>query len=177
MAERYEELLDAGVRLVAISVDSVGQNAAMVEKLDLPFPFLSDPNRALAIGPLGLRDERDPREIAIPAIVLLDQEGDEVWRWTARDYADRIDEDAVVAAAHSLDLDRVEPEPIAGGTPEPGPRAVKMDTLHVYFRGARFAVVAMRRRHESMREDGMAFIEEMDRYLEALKRRRERLET
>lgn len=147
----------------------------MVEKLDLPFPFLSDPDRTLAIGPLGLRDERDPREIAIPAVVLLNPDGEEVWRWTARDYADRIDEDAVVSAARSLGLRPVEPQPMVAGTPEPGPRAVKMDTLHVYFRGARFAVVAMRRRHESMRDDGLAFIEEMDRYLEALKRRRERL--
>ena len=149
----------------------------MVEKLDLPFPYLSDPDRDLLIGPLGLRDERDPREIAKPAVVLVGPDGDEAWRWVARDYADRIDEQAIVDAAQGLGLGPVGAEPVHPGDPQPGPKAVKMDSLHVYFRGARFAVVAMRRRHEEVREDGMAFIQEMDRFLAVLKERREQQTT
>ena len=173
MAERYEELLSAGARLAAIDVDAPGQHAAMVQKLDLPFPYLSDPDRELLIGPLGLRDERDPREIAKPAVVILGTDGEETWRWVARDYADRIEEGAILGAVSDLGLGPVEPEPVTVGVPEPGPKAVDMDTLHVYFRGARFAVVAMRRRHTEIRDDGMEFIREMDRFLEVLKRRRE----
>ncbi len=159
---------------MAIDVDSPGQHAAMVSKLDLPFPFLSDPDRTRAIEPYGVRDERDPREIAIPAVVLINPAGEEHWRWQARDYADRIDEDSVLTAARGLGLRPVAAEPVASGMPEPGPKAVKMESLHVYFRGARFAVVAMRRRHPDIREDGMAFIEEMDRYLSVLEARRDR---
>lgn len=174
MAERYEEFLEAGARLVAIDVDSPGQHAAMVDKLMLPFPYLSDPDRQAIIGPLGLRDEKDPREIARPAVVIVGPDGEEAWRWVARDFADRIDEAEVLSVVRGLGLGPTEPEPVVPGVPEPGPKAVKMENLHVYFRGARFAVVAMRRRHPEMRDDGMEFIEEMDRFLEALRHRRDR---
>lgn len=174
MAERHEEFLGAGARLAAVDIDTPRQHAAMVEKLRLPFPYLSDPDRDLLIGPLGLRDERDPREIALPAVVVIGPDGEEAWRWVSRDYADRIDENLILDAVGDLRLDPVDPEPMLAGTPDPGPKAVDMDTLHIYFRGARFAVVAMRRRHEGIRDDGMEFIREMDRFLEVLKRRRDR---
>lgn len=160
--------------MAAVDVDSPGQHAAMVAKLGLPFPYLSDPDRDLLIGPLGLRDERDPREIALPSVVVIEPDGEEAWRWVSRDYADRIEEDVILSAVRRLDLDPVDGEPMSLGTPEPGPKAVNMDTLHVYFRGARFAVVAMRRRHEAIRDDGLEFVREMDRFLEVLKHRRER---
>lgn len=172
MAERQNEFLAAGARLAAVDVDTPGQHAAMVEKLGLPFPYLSDPDRDLLIGPLGLRDERDPREIALPAVVVVGADGEEAWRWVSRDYADRIDEADVLDVVRGLGLSAVDAEEMTVGAPEPGPKAVDVETLHVYFRGARFAVVALRRRHETVRDDGMEFIREMDRYLEVLKKRR-----
>ncbi len=146
----------------------------MVEKLSLPFPYLSDPDREILIGPLGLRDERDPRNLARPAVVIIGPDGEEMWRWVSRDYADRIDEDEILAAARHLELDPIEAEPVHPGAPEPSLKAVNMDSLHVYFRGARFAVVALRRRHDEIRDDGKAFIDEMDRFLAVLRRRAER---
>lgn len=146
----------------------------MVAKLDLPFPYLSDPAREVLIGPLGLSDERDPRELALPALVIVGPEGEEVWRWVSRDYADRIDEESVLEVARALELGPVEPVSVRPGTPDPGPQAVDMGSLPAYFRGARFAVVAMRRRHPEIRDDGLEFIREMDRYLDALRLRRDR---
>ena len=63
--------MDAGARVFAISVDPPGRNAAMVEKLSLPFPYLSDPDRSQAIIPYGVADEKDERKIARPSIVLV----------------------------------------------------------------------------------------------------------
>lgn len=144
----------------------------MVSRLDLPFPYLSDPDRSGVIGPLGLRNERDPRDIAIPAVVLIDESGQEAWRWVARDYADRIDETAVIAAAGELGLPPVTAEPVPVGPAQAGSKAVDLDTLDVYFRGARFAVSALRSRHEAISEDATAFIDQMDRYRAALRHRR-----
>ena len=69
MAARYEDFLAAGTRIVAIDVDSPGQHAAMVEKLDLPFPFLSDPDRAGAVTPYGLVNPDDRRGLAYVKLV------------------------------------------------------------------------------------------------------------
>ena len=46
--------------MVGISVDDAGRNAAMVEKLGLPFGLLSDPGGEGAIKPYGVWDEGNP---------------------------------------------------------------------------------------------------------------------
>lgn len=176
MALRYEEFLAAGTRIVAIDVDSPTQHSAMVEKLSLPFPFLSDPDRTGAITPLGLANPSDPRDLAIPAIVLVDPTGTERWRWVSRDFADRIPEDEVVAVVTTLALGPVAAEPIEVAAAEPGPSAVRLDTLADYYRGAKFASMAMYLRmrqfpeaKDAAKAESVAFAEEMDRYIAALR--------
>ena len=44
----------------------------MVDKLNLPFPILSDPDRSLSIEPYRLLNTEDPRGLAIPATVVID---------------------------------------------------------------------------------------------------------
>ena len=175
MAARYEEFLAAGTRIVAIDVDSPGQHAAMVEKLDLPFPFLSDPDRTGAITPYGVANPDDRRDLAYPAIVIVGPDGEEAWRWVSRDFADRIPEDDVVDAATALGLDAVEAEPMVNGVPEPGPAAMPRLDLVPYYKGAKFAALAMYLRlraipeaTESAKAESIAYGAEMDRYLEAL---------
>lgn len=172
MASHHQAFLDAGVRLFGVSVDPPPQQSAMVEKLDLSFPLLSDPDRSRAITPLGLADDEDPREIARPASVLVAPGGEEVWRWLSRDFADRLPEAEV--------LQRVREEgwaPTTQGRPEvgesrPGERAMSLDALIPYFRGARFAALAMGLRHrhlgDAIKEDSKAYVAEMDRYFEAV---------
>lgn len=150
-----------------MSVDSPSQNAAMVEKLSLPFPFLSDPDRTAVIGRFELADPVDRRNIAVPAVVVLAPGGGEVYRYTGRDFADRPVEDEVVAAVGVLGLpptSQALPEVI---DPQPGPEAMPLHGLPFYFRGARFAAVALARRFPEIGEEAGRYIAQMDRYREA----------
>ena len=154
--------------MVAIDIDSPGQHAAMVEKLGLSFPFLSDPDRSLAIEPFGVADPRDPRMLAIPTAVLIAAGGEEVHRRSSSDFADRPTEDALVAAAQQLGLPPVTQEPPRAGTPEPGRSASVVGELGSYFRGAKFAARAMSMRFPEAKESSKAYGAQMDRYIEAL---------
>ena len=83
MEDRFEE---AGLRVAAIVVDPVEQNAAMVEKLLLPFPVLSDP-QADVIRKWGVFNERE--QVAKPAIFLVRPDMSIGHSYVGRDYADR----------------------------------------------------------------------------------------
>ena len=165
MALRHQEFNDAGAIVAAIDIDTPGQHAAMVEKLNLPFAFLSDPDRTLAIEPYDLVNESDPRNLAITATVLIDAEGNEVMRQVSRDYADRPFEDDVLAKLRELGLDAVEPVPIDPGTPEPGAKAMPFESLREYFRGAKFGAKAIGLRTGEM-DEATAFGDLMDDYME-----------
>jgi hypothetical protein len=168
VALRHREFTEAGAVVVAIDVDSPGQHAAMVEKLNLPFPMLSDPDRHLSIEPFGLMNQDDPRGLAIPATVLIGPDGDEVMRLVSRDYADRPLEDVVLGALQGLELAPVEQPPLTRGTPEPGPRAMPFGELRTYFRGAKFGSKAMGMRTGAMDEAAL-FGALMDHYMEDMK--------
>lgn len=178
LALRHQEILAAGFRTAAIDVDSPSRHAAMVEKLKLPFPMLSDPDRSRAIIPYGLADERDPRRVALPALVAALPGGEEVYRFVARDYADRLSEDTLVEALTCHGLAPTTQPPPTPGHPEPGPRAMPLGAMVPYFRGAHYAVlsVGMRHRHlgEEFRDDAKAFVAEMERFVEAVRALRDR---
>jgi hypothetical protein len=147
--------------------------------LDLPFPLLADPDRSAAIEPLGLADPKDPREIALPAMILVDADGEEAFRFVSRDYADRLAEDEVLEKVRQLGLGPTTQAAPTPGTSQPGERAMPLDGLPYYLRGARFAVAAFGFRHkdldDALKEDSKAYVEEMDRYLEAVQALRKRL--
>ncbi len=155
--------------MFGISIDSPGQNSAMIEKLNLPFPILSDPDRSAAIAPYGVADPKDPREIAVPAVVGVAPDGDEAFRIVASDFADRPTEDTVVDHLRALDLPPTTQDRPATGPAEPGPRAMPVSTLRPYWRGARFAAVALKMRHPEIGADSDRYVAQMDRYTEALK--------
>ena len=169
---RHQQLLDAGVRLFAISVDSPERNAALVEKLKLPFPYLSDSDRSRAITPYGVADEKDDRHISRPAIVVLGPDREEAFRFVSRDFADRLPEDELVMAVEQLALPPTTQRPPRIGPAEPGPRSLSLHDLRIYFRGARFAALAMGLRHghqaDAIKADSKAYVAEMDRYTESL---------
>jgi alkyl hydroperoxide reductase subunit AhpC len=175
---RHQQFLDAGARIFAISIDSPERNAAMIEKLSLPFPYLSDPDRSQAITPYGVADERDERHIARPAVIVVTPALEEVFRFVSRDFADRMPEDEVVAALQQLSLSPTTQEPPEPGTAEPGPKSMSPANLRIYFRGARFAAQAMGLRHahhdEEIKTDSKAYVAEMDRFAAALDWLRER---
>lgn len=152
--------------MVGIDIDSPAQHAAMMEKLDLPFPMLSDPDRSLAIEPYGLANPDDARRLAITATLLIDPAGDEVERLVSRDYADRPLEDQVLETLRGLGLDGFEHTVPKVGSAEPGPYAMRLSDLTTYFRGAKFGVKAVGTRTEDGHKEAAVFGELMDRYIE-----------
>ena len=155
--------------MAAISIDSPPQNAALIESLRLPFPILSDPDRTGAIGPYGLADEKDRRNIARPATVVVTPDGEEALRTLSRDYADRPTEDTVVSAVTALHLAATSQEPPTLGSAEPGPAAFSFELMVPYFRGARFAANAMGLRFPEARDEATTYMAQTDRYVEATK--------
>ena len=169
---RHKEILAAGARLFAVSVDSPARNAALVARLFLPFPVLSDPDRSGAIIRYGVADEKDARMIARPAIVVVTPAREEAFRMVSRDFADRLPEDELLAALERLGLaatSQGSPEP---GIPEPGSRSLSPSELRIYFRGARFAAQAMGLRHahfaDEIKFDSKRYVAGMDRFTAAL---------
>lgn len=161
-----------GARVYGLSADSQPQNTAVAEKLALPFPLLSDPDRTEAITPLGFADENDPRQISRPGTVIIAPGGEIVFSVTGRDYADRPDEDDVLAQVEALGLDPTTQEPPEMGDAEDGPKAMPFVGLKYYFSGAKFATFAVRSRHRDLgqefRDDLKSYGKMVERYLEAL---------
>ena len=172
LANRHDEFLQAGSRIFSLSADDFPQNAAVMEKLALPFPLLADPDRDLAITPLGFADEKDARQIARAGVVVLDPGGEEIWRHTGRDYADRPHEDLVLEQVAAMGLEPTKQKPPAVGEAEAGPTAISLAGLVPYLRGAKFATLALRGRHRELgddfRNDTKVYVQRVDRYLEAL---------
>ncbi|MER3420064.1 MAG: hypothetical protein C4290_05865 [Chloroflexota bacterium] len=140
MAREYGEYTRRGAQIAAVSVDPPEVNAAMVEKLVLPFSLLSDPEGEQAIKPYGVWHAE--RGIARPAIVVLAPDGREVFRYVGADFMDRPDDGDVLAALDLLTLPPLpEPSaPIAHLPPRPSPRAFALEALGPYMRGVQMAM-------------------------------------
>lgn len=77
MARSYDEYLRRGAAIAEFCSGGSITTAAMVAKLLLPFPILSDPGGAGAIRPWGVWDAKDA--MSKPAIVVLLSDGWEVF--------------------------------------------------------------------------------------------------
>lgn len=146
LARTYDEFTGRGARIAAISVDVPAANAAMVEKLALPFAVLSDPDGEQAIKPYGVWHEG--RNIARPAIVVLAPDGREVFRYAGADFMDRPGDEEILAALDALGLPAV---PVGAGViehmePKPSARALALETLAPYMRGVQMAMTALAER-------------------------------
>ena len=143
MAREYDAYTGRGATIAAVVVDALAQNAAMVEKLALPFPVLSDPDGEGAIKPLGVWDAEG--KMATPAIIVFAPDGHEAYRYASVDFMDRPNDDEILETLSSLGLPATETltATIAHLDPRPGSRATKLDSLAVYMRGVRFASMAL----------------------------------
>jgi hypothetical protein len=168
LANYHSQIVDAGARVVGINVDPAERNAAMVDKLALPYPLLSDPDGQEAIKPYGVW--HDGQSFARPAVVLLRPDGSEAVRQVGEDFADRLPEEELVEAIRAENLPAARQPPPTPGTPRPGPDAVDLARLPWYFRGARMAVVALAGRVGEARDDARRMRHEYDRFLDALQR-------
>ncbi len=137
---------------MGISVDDPAANAAMVEKLRLPFPLLSDPDASV----IAAWDVYDPiggthGPIARPAIFVVGRDLSIPYEYVGRDFADRPLNPVLYEAMAAVK--DVTPRALAGTEPAPGPRPrdarspadkpMPLADLGPYFRGASFGVQAM----------------------------------
>jgi len=90
-ARSWDRFIGEAVSLVGISVDPVENNRAMVDKLLLPFPLLSDPEGRV-IRDWGVWNDADGG-LAKPAIFAIRRDGSVGWSFTASDFADRPTDD------------------------------------------------------------------------------------
>ena len=143
MARDYGDYLRRGATIAAVVIDPPERNAAMVEKLALPFPVLADPDGAAAIKPAGVWD--DTGRMGKPAILVVAPDGSEAYRYVGVDFMDRPGDEEVLVALDRLEVPPIDAplEPVAHRPPVPGPRATKLPDLAVYMRGVRFAMQAM----------------------------------
>lgn len=169
---RHSEFLDKGGRLFGLSADSPHQNSSVMEKLALTFPVLSDEEREAAITPLGFADDNDPRQISKPGVVIVDRAGEIAYRYEGRDFADRPDEDELLGRLAELGLSPTSQEPPVIGEAQPGEKAIPLEGIPHYLRGAKFASLALRSRHrnisEEFAEDAKKYVQMVERYIEAL---------
>jgi len=83
--------------VAAICVDTVLQNQAMVDKLLLPFPILSDPDAAV-IEPWGVLNAAE-KGIAKPALFLVLPDRSIAFEYIGQDFTDRPTDEELFAAA------------------------------------------------------------------------------
>jgi hypothetical protein len=151
LASVSDRIHAAGGEVIAISVDNDERQAAMFRRWPTPsVRYVSDPGGDTYLRALDLFDPNERDGIALPAILVLDPAGNEVFAHRGRDFADRTHDEDVSAALEALRLDPLDP-------PEGGPVAdVDVDqrgafqpgTMIPYFRGNRFAAVAIGLRAE-----------------------------
>lgn len=149
LGSESDRIHGAGGEVIAVSIDDDVRQAGMFARWPTPnVLYVGDQDRSEIIQPLGLDDPDDERQIAKPAMLVIDPDGKEVYRYVGRDFADRTTDHEVFAALESLGLDAIEPP--AGGpvgdVPDDLRRYFRPDHLVPYFKGNRFGAAAIGRR-------------------------------
>jgi len=168
-ARKYGEFEHRKAQVVGVSVDSILRNATMVEKLDLPFPLLSDPHGAV----MKRYDVWDAEaKIAIPSIVVIDRSDTIRYLYRGRDFADRPGDETVFEALDAAA--NTEPTPAQetqiyvtaaeAQRPETERKAVSLDALVPYYRGVYFATVAMKGRLAALGHEYREGVRDISRY-------------
>jgi hypothetical protein len=126
----------------------------MVEKLDLPFPLLSDPRGDLAKR-CGLWN--DEEGVSEPAIVAFDKSGTVQYLYSGgTDFADRPHEESLLYILDGVGGDgeygggepdiRIPAEEAENETVRPDRPAMMLEHLQPYYRGVYFATVSMKKK-------------------------------
>jgi AhpC/TSA family len=133
----------------------------MVEKLDLPFPLLSDPHGEL-IKRLGLWNEEEG--VSEPAIVALDKSGTVQYLYSGgTDFADRPQEESLLYILDKVGSDgeysegepdiQISAEDAEDETVRPDRPPMTLEQLQPYYLGVYFATVSMKTK---LADEGLA---------------------
>ena len=157
---------------MGISVDPPSRNAAMVDKLELPFPLLSDPRGEL-IKHLGLWNEEEG--VSEPAIVVLDKSGTVRYLYSGgTDFTDRPPEESLLEILDGVESDgepdesepeiRVSAEEAENETVRPHRPALTLEQLQPIYLGAYYATVAMKKKLKGLGSEGRAASKKVSDY-------------
>ncbi len=151
LATKYDDIHSAGAEFAAVSVDDDVRQAGMRARWGLTHTQLvSDPGGEQLLQPLGLFDPEERGGIALPGMLLFDPDGNEVYRYQGRDFADRTNDDDVFEALGALGLPAVSPEPWQPevAVPDDLGRFFRPADFGAYFRGNKFGAIAIGGRAE-----------------------------
>jgi peroxiredoxin len=101
----YRQIEAQNVRVFAVSVDPPDASAALKQRLQCTFTFLSDPDGQV-LDLLNIRHRggraQDGRDIAFPSQVLVDKSGMVRWTYQSEYYRVRASPEQVFAAIAQL---------------------------------------------------------------------------
>lgn len=141
-----EEIHGAGAEVIAVSVNEDERQAGMADRWKLEhIQMVADPGGDNMLKQYELFDPEDRGGIALPAMVVIGPEGEEVYRYNGRDFADRTTDAEVMAAVKGLGLDAVDPGPWTptASAPDDLKGFFPVDRYVGYFAGNRFAAIAI----------------------------------
>lgn len=131
-----------------MAVDDDVRNDGMRTRWHLPFPFVSDPGGSRFLRSLELWNAEERGGLAIPAVLVIDANGNERFRATSRDFADRLHDEDALGALEAQAYSPIEPSAVPSpGENEPPMRGVFTPALfNPYFRGNFYGALALERR-------------------------------
>ncbi len=134
LASTYDRIHEAGAELIAVSVDDDIRQAGMAKRWGLSHTrMVADPGGTEILQPLDIFDPVERGGIALPAMVVIDPAGAEVYRYCGRDFADRTNDEDLFAALETLGLAAVDPAPWT-------PTATVPDDLGGFFQPKDFGI-------------------------------------
>jgi len=181
-ARNFGEFERRGAQVAGISVDPPRNSARMAGKLLLPFPLLSDAEGELARR-CGLWNAEE--DVAVPAIVVVDQSGEVRYLYAGSDFADRPGDKEIFTALDGL-AGRIER---TTGGPEfrvtaararetsvrPDKPAMELEQLVPYYRGVLFTTKALKKRFGAWGRSGRKALREVEGYQAMVRRYNEAL--
>ncbi|MEM9521278.1 MAG: hypothetical protein AAGA37_18355 [Actinomycetota bacterium] len=106
---------------------------------------MADPGGATYLQPAELFDPEERGGIALPGMLIISPDGEEIYRYQGRDFADRTNDDDLWEALAGLDLPAIEPEawPDNIDVPDDLRGFFRPTDLGAYFRGNKFGALAI----------------------------------
>ena len=106
MQSGLEDIRKADAQVVAVCVDSVEQNAKVVENLKLGYTILSDPDlkvtKAYDLLHEGASIDSAKPDVARPAVFIIGRDGVVRWRNLTENYRIRVRPETVVEALSKI---------------------------------------------------------------------------
>jgi len=151
LATNYERIHASGAELAAVSVDDDARQAGMSRRWGFNYTrFVSDPGGERFLKPARLFDPEERDGIALPGMLIFTPDGEEIYRYQGRDFADRTNDDDLWHVLDGLGLPAVEPKPWVpeAEVPDDLKRFFRPADLSPYYRGNFFGALAIGRRVE-----------------------------